>query len=426
MSDIATYAKSAKEASRVLATLSTEIKNQALENIVIKLNECSAEIFAANKIDVEQATLTGLEKPLLHRLGFDDKKLAVVSDGIKGMTKLDDPVGRVSMHTTLDDGLDLYKVACPIGVIGVIFESRPDALVQIASLCLKSGNAVLLKGGSEALNTNKALSSVIYKAGVEAGLPEGWLYLLTSRSDVDEMLKLNEYIDMIIPRGSNKFVQYILNNSSIPVLGHADGVCHLYIDENCDEEMAINLAIDSKTQNVSVCNACETILVNSKLKDSLLPKLVEALRQHGVEIFGDDTVCQLFGTEKVKQWHIEYLDLKVSMKLVDSVDEAIQHINTYGSGHTDAIVTNNKTAADKFTTGVDTGNVYVNCSTRFSDGYRYGFGAELGVSTSKLHARGPVGLDGLVTYKYKMIGHGTIVDDYCSNRKTLKFIRHNV
>lgn len=417
MSTVIDNAVIAKNSSRLMAVLDTETKNKALFTISKALFDNKDSIFEANKIDLEEAEKDGLDMPLFKRLKFDDNKLKDVTDGINSLIGLEDPVGQIKLHTKLDDDLDLYRVTCPIGVIGIIFESRPDALVQIATLCVKSGNSVFLKGGREAINTNKVLSEVIYNAGVEGGLPEGWLHLLESREDVTAMLDLNDYIDLIIPRGSNSFVQYIMKNTSIPVMGHADGVCHVYIDDDCDEELALKVAVDSKTQYVSVCNATETILVNRALKDTLLPKLVESLKAKNVEIFFE---------EDVTEWHHEYLDYKVSMKLVDSVDEAIDHINKYSSGHTDCIITKDSAKAEKFMNAVDSGNVMHNCSTRFSDGFRYGFGAEVGISTSKLHARGPVGLEGLVTYKYKVYGHGNIVDDYATSRKTFKHIKCDV
>lgn len=417
MSNIKDLAIMARDSARLMAVLDTATKNKALSYISKALVDNKEAIFAANDIDLVEAEKDGLDMPLFKRLKFKDEKIKDVTDGIDSLIGLEDPSGKITLHTILDDGLDLYRVTCPIGVIGIIFESRPDALVQIASLCVKSGNAVFLKGGREALNTNKVLSDVIYKAGVEAGLPEGWLHLLESREDVSAMLELNEYIDLIIPRGSNSFVQYIMQNTSIPVMGHADGVCHVYIDDDCDEDLALKVAIDSKTQYVSVCNTTETILVNRGLKDTLLPKLVESLKAKGVEIFFE---------EDVTEWHHEYLDYKVSLKLVDDVDEAINHINKYSSGHTDCIITKDATKAEKFMNAVDSGNVMHNCSTRFSDGFRYGFGAEVGISTSKLHARGPVGLEGLVTYKYKVYGHGNIVDDYASSRKTFKHIKCDI
>ena len=422
MSELIEKAKKAREASYSMALLNREQKDRALTAIADALNAGKDKIFEANAEDLKNAEAANLEKPLIKRLKFADEKLADVTDGILSLKTLEDPVGKQTLHTTLDDGLELYRVTCPIGVI---FESRPDALVQIATLCLKSGNAVFLKGGSEAACTNKVLSEIIYEAGISEGLPEGWLNLLTTRAEIADMLKLDEYIDLIIPRGSNAFVQYIMQNTNIAVLGHADGVCHTYVNEKADPAKAIKVCVDAKTQYVSVCNATETFLVDEALKDTLLPELVKALRDAGVTIYGDDYVAETFGAEKVTEWHHEYLDMKCSVKVVSGIDEAISHINRNGSGHTDAIITEDKAAADRFMLGVDSGSVYVNCSTRFADGFRYGFGAEVGVSTSKIHARGPVGLEGLVSYKYKLIGNGDIVGDYASGAKKFKHIHHD-
>ncbi|MBP5775608.1 MAG: glutamate-5-semialdehyde dehydrogenase [Clostridiales bacterium] len=424
MSELIEKAAKAREASYSMAVLTREQKDNALKAIADVLNSEKERIIAANAEDLANAEAADLEKPLIKRLKFADAKIADVTDGILSLMTLEDPVGKQTLHTTLDDGLELRRVTCPIGVIGVIFESRPDALVQIATLCLKSGNAVFLKGGSEAANTNKILSEVIYEAGVKAGLPEGWLNLLTTRAEISDMLKLDEYIDLIIPRGSNAFVQYIMQNTNIAVLGHADGVCHTYINEKADPATALKVAVDAKTQYVSVCNATETFLVDESLKDTLLKDLVKTLRDAGVTIYGDDYVSEAFGAEKVTEWHHEYLDMKCSVKVVSGIDEAIAHINRYGSGHTDAIITEDKAAADRFMLGVDSGSVLVNCSTRFADGFRYGFGAEVGISTSKIHARGPVGLEGLVSYKYKLTGNGDIVGDYASGAKKFKHIHH--
>ena len=415
-------ARSAKLASHVLATLDEEAKNKALLEICDALKKNKKKIFEANDEDLKNDCAETLKK----RLKFKEEKLEDSINGIKALAELEDPVGKTTLHTTLDDGLELYRITCPIGVIGVIFESRPDALVQIATLCLKSGNSVFLKGGSEALNTNKALADIIYGAGVKAGLPEGWLNLLTTRADVNEMLKMSDYIDLIIPRGSNEFVQYIMANTSIPVLGHADGVCHTYINEFCDQDLALKVALDAKTQYVSVCNCTETFLVDKALESSFLQSLVITLAKANVKIYGDDYMAGRFNCEKVSNWHTEYLDYKVSIKIVDGIDEAIEHINTYGSGHTDAIITGNEELAEKFMQSVDSASVMVNCSTRFADGFRYGFGAEVGISTSKIHARGPVGLEGLVSYKYRLIGHGDIVGDYASGAKKFKHIKRKV
>ena len=417
MSDLYSKAVASKQASFKMALLNSDTKNKALEAVASALLADSKKIFEANEADLTRSEREGLEGPLMKRLRFDEHKLTDVVDGIRSLIGLEDPVGKIKLHTTLDDGLELYRVTSPIGVIGVIFESRPDALVQIATLCLKSGNSVFLKGGREAIETNRVLFETIRDASVEAGIPEGWINLLESRDEVTGMLGLSDCIDLIIPRGSNAFVQYIMKNTTIPVMGHADGVCHTYIDKDADEATAIKVAVDAKTQYVSVCNATETILVDRSLKDTLLPRLIKALEEKNVVVHTED---------EVTDWHHEYLDYEVSIKLTDSIDEAIDHINKYGSGHTDAIITTNKENAEYFMNKVDSGSVLLNCSTRFADGFRYGFGAEVGISTSKLHARGPVGLEGLVSYKYKLYGNGDIVADYASGNKKFKHIRRDI
>jgi glutamate-5-semialdehyde dehydrogenase len=287
--------------------------------------------------------------------------------------------------------------------------------VQISTLCLKSGNAVLLKGGSEAENTNRILADVIAEAGEDAGLPKGWIGLLQTRQDVAQMLAMDEYIDLIIPRGSNELVRGIMNNTNIPVLGHAEGICHVYVDAQADMDMATNIVVDSKCQYVAVCNAAETLLVDEKIAKEFLPKVKAALEAHNVEIRGCKKTRSIIEAKAAteKDWSTEYLDYIISIKVVGGLEEAIEHINKYGSKHTDAIVTSNKVKADKFMEMVDSANVFWNCSTRFGDGYRYGLGAEVGISTNKIHARGPVGLEGLVIYKWKLFGHGQVVADYC-------------
>lgn len=410
-------AREARTASRPLAALPLAMRNDALNRIADALLAGKDEIQAANQRDVDRSVTAGLAAPLLKRLHFDEPKIRAVVAGIHDLVRLPDPLGHVTLDRELDDGLLLKRITCPIGVIGIIFESRPDALVQISTLCLKSGNCVLLKGGSEALETNRTLTRLIEQAGREAGLPAGWIQLLETRSDVTDLLALDQEVDLLIPRGSNEFVQYIMDHTRIPVLGHADGVCHLFIDESADTDMAIRLAIDSKTQYVSVCNAVETILLHEKAADRLLPTLTDALQKAGVTLYGCPRTCARISCEPVTDWHTEYLDYKVSIKLVDSLEEAIEHINRFSSGHTESIVTADPEAAAIFQQLVDSGNVFWNCSTRFSDGFRYGFGAEVGISTSKIHARGPVGLEGLTTYKYLMSGHGDIVADYSAGRR---------
>ncbi|MHC4950830.1 MAG: glutamate-5-semialdehyde dehydrogenase, partial [Planctomycetota bacterium] len=375
----------ARQASTRLAAAKTDPKNQALELIRQALLDNADAIIAANQQDLAQAEKDNLAAPLLKRLKFDQSKIDGVCEGIQSLIGIDDPVGQTLTATELDDGLELYKVTCSIGVIGVIFESRPDALVQISTLCLKSGNAVLLKGGSEAMQTNRILAETISNAAASAGLPDGWMGLLETRGDVAEMLKLDEHIDLIIPRGSNEFVRHIMNNSNIPVLGHADGICHVYIDADADVDMAVNIAVDSKCQYVAVCNAEETLLVHEKIAGDVLPKLKQALEAKDVEIRGCDKTLAIIDVKAADEtdWKTEYLDYILSVRVVDSLETAIDHINTYGSGHTDAIVTQNKETAMAFMDLVDSGDVFWNASTRFSDGFRYGLGAEVGISTNK-------------------------------------------
>lgn len=411
-----------KEAAILLANSETTLKNKALSQIAADLLQKKDEIIKANEDDIKRSETESLSAPLLKRLKFDEKKISDVIEGIQSLIKLEDPVGKTLLSTELDDGLELYKVTCPIGVIGIIFESRPDALVQISTLCLKSGNAVLLKGGSEARETNRILTAIISEATKKAGIPEHWIKLLETRSDVNEMLTLDRYIDLLIPRGSNEFVRYIMDHSRIPVMGHADGICHCYVDEHADLGMAVNVVVDSKTQYVAVCNATETLLVHEKTAPEFLPMLKSELAKKNVELVGCLKTQAILGTALATgdDWKTEYLDYKLSIKIVKDLDEAICHINTYGSGHTDSIITASCENAEKFMDLVDSGNTFWNCSTRFSDGFRYGFGAEVGISTSKIHARGPVGLDGLLIYKYKLIGNGHIVDDYSNKVKSFK------
>lgn len=415
-------AKMAKQASIRLAAAKTREKNQALAAIAHALIQHQDEIIAANQRDMERSIKEELALPLRKRLNFDEKKIREAAAGLESLIRLEEPVGTTLATTDLDEDLTLYKVSCPIGVIGVIFESRPDALVQISALCLKSGNSVILKGGSEAKETNRVLFQIIRDAAEEAGIIKGWIQLAESREDVGALLKLDEYVDLIIPRGSNEFVRYIMEHSNIPVLGHADGICHCYVDESADLDMAVRVVTDAKTQYVAVCNATETLLVHEKIAGTFLPRLKEVLDEKNVELVGDERAAALLriplATEE--DWKTEYLDYKLSIKTVDSLQEAIDHINRYGSGHTDAIISQDRENVEIFMEQVDSGNVFWNCSTRFSDGFRYGFGAEVGISTNKIHARGPVGLEGLLIYKYKLVGHGNIVEDY--EKGTKKFL----
>lgn len=412
--NIAEIAATAKSASRYLAATKNDIKNQALVEIGEALKDNCKRIVEANKTDLLRAEQENLSKPLLKRLKFDEGKIHDVCAGLESLTRLADPVGKTIGALELDVGLELYKVSCPIGVIGVIFESRPDALVQISALCLKSGNAALLKGGSEAAETNRILAEIITEASEKIGIAHGWLGLLETRADVNEMLGMDEHIDLIVPRGSNEFVHHIMSNTNIPVLGHADGICHVYVDSEADVNMAVNIAVDSKCQYCAVCNAMETLLVHHDVAQKFLPKVKTELENKGVEIRGCQKTIGIIDVKPANQrdWQTEYLDYILSIRVVGSLDEAIEHINKYGSGHTDVIVTTNTANAAKFMDLVDSADVFHNCSTRFSDGFRYGLGAEVGISTNKIHARGPVGLDGLMIYKWRLLGKGHIVADY--------------
>ncbi len=401
-------AKEAREAALKLASASLEQRNAVLLAIADRLEQCQEKILQANALDVAKATQEGLSAPLLSRLKLTQAKCARMSEGLRSLALLPDPLGHVQYARELSPGLDLYRVACPIGVIGVIFESRPDALVQISSLCLKSGNAVLLKGGHEAMQTNEVLAQLIMEASAACGLTEKWCNLLHSREDVQQMLGLHEWIDLIIPRGSNAFVRYIMQNSEIPVLGHAEGLCHVYVDENCDLSQAVKLVVDSKTQNLSVCNAAETMLVHQKMAEAFLPMVQTALEAKGVELRGDERTCKIINCRAAtdEDWKTEYLDAILSIKVVNSLEEAISHINHYGSHHTDCILSSSQEHINTFMTLVDSADVFANCSTRFADGFLFGFGAEVGIATGKLHARGPMGMEGLCTYKYRLYGSG--------------------
>ena len=412
-----------KQAAPQLAATTNEQRNAALAAVREALLQHQAEIFEANKQDLAQAEADGVSGPVLKRLKFDEGKLRDVTAGISDLTKMEDPLFQTQFARELDEGLVLKRVTCPIGVIGVIFEARPDALVQISALCIKSGNCVILKGGSEALRSNKKLFDIIHEAIIDAGLPADSMMQLEARSEINELLECHESVDLLIPRGSNAFVQYIMNHTKIPVMGHADGICHIYVDKDADLAKAVPIIVDAKTQYVSACNTVETLLVHEAIKDQLLPMLKEALDAKKVELRGTKDVAAVVdcvpSTEADDK--TEYLDYILSAKTVKNMDEAIDHINHFGSHHTDCIITENPDVAEHFMNLVDSAGVYQNCSTRFADGYRYGFGAEVGISTGKLHARGPVGLEGLVSYKYKLYGTGQIVDDYASGKKQFHF-----
>jgi glutamate-5-semialdehyde dehydrogenase len=408
-------AQKTRQAAQKLAILSRDAKNQALDSIASFLESSSSEIIAANQADCEAAEAEGIAKPLYHRLKLDEGKLKSAIAGVRDVAKLTDPVGVVQIHRELDKGLILKRVTCPLGVLGVIFEARPEALIQIVSLAIKSGNGVILKGGKESIRSCESLVKIIHQALAETAVNPDTVQLLTTREEILELLKLDDYVDLIIPRGSNSFVRFVQENTRIPVLGHADGICHLYIDKNAKVEDAIAITVDSKTQYPAACNAIETLLIHREIASEILPLVGKALEENQVELRGDRETCQILKNIKPateEDWETEYSDLILAIKLVDSVEEAINHINIYGSRHTEAIVTENEETAKIFLSQVDAAGVYHNCSTRFADGFRYGFGAEVGISTQQMPPRGPVGLEGVVTYKYQIVGNGHIVASY--------------
>ena len=415
--------KQMKADSYQMAALSVEVRNTILANVKAALLKNQDMIFEANKKDMEYAQKNGIADSVRKRLKFDAQKLKDVTDGIDQLIQLPDPIGQTLIQKELDEGLRLYRISCPIGVIGIIFEARPDALVQISSLCMKSGNCAVLKGGKETANTNKALFDIIYQTAIASGAPEGCMFQAEGHSEIDELLECNKNVDLLIPRGSNQFVQYIMNHTKIPVMGHADGICHTYVDKDADLEKAVKIIIDAKTQYTAACNATETLLVDRAIATTALPKFAKELEQVHVKLRGTEEVKDIIACETMQEneFNTEYLDRVLSVKIVDGVEEAVKHINTYGSHHTECIITENKETAERFMQRVDSAGVYMNCSTRFADGFRYGFGAEVGISTSKIHARGPVGLEGLTTYKYKLYGNGQIVDDYAQGRKQFHF-----
>lgn len=409
MNDFIEIAKKAKEASLKTASLSDEIKNKALNAIADAIEKAKDEIFEANKMDLALAEplveKDELSKATFNRLKLDENKMRDMIAGIREIAQLPDPVNKKLFVRELDEGLTLYKVSCPIGVLGIIFEARPDVISQISSLAIKSSNAVILKGGKETTNTNKKILSVINSAlDLVEGFPKNVIQQVFSRDDVAEMLKCDGYINLIIPRGGNSLVKFIKENTKIPVLGHADGICHIFVDESADLITAEKIIIDAKTQYPSACNSVETLLIHENFaqKDELLA----ALQLEEIKLI-----------DNPESWAHEYGDKILSFKTVKNFDEAIEHINKYGSGHTDCIVTKDIQNAETFMNNVDSAGVYFNVSTRFADGFRYGFGAEVGISTNKTHARGPVGLEGLTIYKYKLTGNGHVVSDYVEGRK---------
>jgi glutamate-5-semialdehyde dehydrogenase len=429
-SSVSSIAARARKASRVIAQLSAEARNEALLAIAQAIEAHAPRILEANARDCSAAepevTAGRMTSAMLSRLRVSERGIAQMATQIREVAGLDDPLGRRLSAMELDDGLVLYKESVPFGVIGVIFESRPDALPQLASLALKSGNAILLKGGAEAAQTNEALVS-IWRECLEKfpAIPVDSINLLQSRADVKEMLALDRDVDLIIPRGSYALVQFIMANSKIPVLGHSEGICHVYVDRAADLDKAIDISYDAKVQYPAVCNAAETLLVHQTIAEKFLPRMVAKLKGAKVEVRGDAKTAALVPEERIvpataQDWATEYSDLILSVKIVAGLDEAIEHVNRFGSRHTDAIVTEDAEAARRFLAEVDAAGVFHNASTRFADGYRYGLGAEVGISTSKLHARGPMGLEGLTTYKYKLLGNGHTVAPYAKGDKKFK------
>lgn len=417
--------RQAKEASIQLAAQSAEVKQEALKAMAKSLDDRRMEIISSNQADLENAQkmveVGELTSSLLKRLKVDDEKIDAMIAGIHDVMSLQDPVGRTMSTLELDEGLILFQISCPIGLIGVIFESRPDVVPQILSLCLKSGNATIFKGGSEAQNSNRALFDILVEAASSVpGIPSSAFQLMESRDDVNAILEFDEYIDLLIPRGSNSFVRFIQDNTRIPVLGHASGICHVYVDLYADAEKALKVVLDSKIQYAAVCNAVETLLVHQDVAESLLSPLVKILRDNSVEVRVDLPSLNILRSQGItdvleaseEDWDAEYNDMIISVKIVDNIDDAIVHINRHGSGHTDAIITENRQNAAHFIGLVDSASVMLNASTRFADGFRYGKGAEVGISTNKIHARGPVGMEGLMIYKYVLMGNGHVVKDY--------------
>ncbi len=409
-----------KRSAFALAQTSDRQRKQALHSMADALEGSAEMIVQANSEDLHNAEEAGLAKPLLSRLKLNKEKLNKSIQGVRQVALLADPVGIRQLYRELYEGLYLERVTVPLGVLGIIFESRPDAVMQIASLAIRSGNAAILKGGSEAKATNKAILDALHLGLNQSDISSDSLYLLTTRSESLALLRLEGVVDLIIPRGSNELVRFIQDNTRIPVLGHADGICHLYIDNHADLPKALAIAIDSKCQYPAACNAIETLLIHKDVAESFLMIAVPKFEAAGVRLVGDET-SNLYGIEEIatdQDWSTEYLDLVLSIKIVSSIDQALEHIRRYGSRHTDAIVTEDESIAAKFLSSVDSSGVYHNCSTRFADGFRYGFGAEVGISTQTLPPRGPVGLEGLVTYRYFLRGDGHIANDFASGRKT--------
>lgn len=411
--DLNTLGINAKEASYDLGIASTTEKNNALELMAQALLNNKEEIINENKKDLEVAVQKGTSKAMLDRLALNEERIEGMAKGLRDLISLDDPVGEVIEMWKRPNGLQIGKQRVAMGVVGIIYEARPNVTCDAAGLCLKTGNAVILRGGSEAINSNKAIVNILTEAVKEAGLPENSIQLVedTSRETATKMMKLNEYIDVLIPRGGAGLIQAVVKNATVPIIETGVGNCHIYVDENCDFEMAKNIIVNAKVSRPSVCNAAEKMLINENIADEFLPLIVSALREHDVEIIGDDKVQAIINDVTAateEDWSKEYLDYIIGAKIVKNLDDAITHINKYGSGHSEAIVTESYKNSQKFLNKVNAAAVYVNASTRFTDGAEFGFGAEIGISTQKLHARGPMGLKELTTIKYIIYGNGQI------------------
>lgn len=430
MGEVEKIAKRARVAARAVQALSTEVRNGALAVLHDRMVADREMLLAANELDKEAARTAlsegAMESSLFKRLDLSGKKFDGALEGIKSVERLPDPVGAVSLARRMDDGLDLFRVACPIGVIAVIFEARPEAAVQIACLAIKSGNAVILKGGKEGEHSNAAIVSTIRAALNQVGFPMDAVQLVATREQVRELLDQDAYVDLIIPRGSNSLVSYITNNTRIPVMGHADGICSVYIGASADEKKAVEISVDSKAQYPAVCNAAETLLID-RAALHLLPSIGRAMAAAGVQLRADSEAKSILDTvgnsldvieATPEDFDTEFLELKMAVKVVQCVNEAVAHINLHGSGHTDCIVTEDSVTASLFMAGVDSAGTFHNASTRFADGFRMGFGAEVGVSTHRTHARGPVGLEGLMIYKYKLLGTGQTVAPYADGSRS--------
>ncbi len=405
--------KCAKKTLAFMSQVTTEQKNEALVAIADALEKNSEFVIKSNAVDLLNGKQAGLSDGLIDRLMLNEERIKAIADGVRQVASLDDPCGKVISDYKKDNGLDIKKITVPIGVIGIIFEARPNVTVDAAALCLKSSNSVLLRGGKEAINSNTALSEIMRDAVESVGFPRDVIQLVhdVSRQSANDMMNMNEYLDCLIPRGGKGLIKAVVNNSTVPVIETGSGNCHIYVDESADINMAAEIIFNAKTQRISVCNACESLVINSKIIDKALPVIAKKLKEKNVEIRGDERACQaysLVSPATEEDFYTEYLDYIISVKTVDSLDEAIEHINEHSTGHSEAIITNNDENAEKFLKCIDSSSVYVNASTRFTDGGEFGLGAEIGISTQKLHARGPMGLEQLTSTKYLIYGNGQV------------------